>query len=164
MKIERVGFVPHRLSQRVLLHRRGGWCRKVPRGSATTDGWAGWWPDPLIPEASFNVRDELDTTCLVHCPGAKAPNPASTCANNLRSWTTPKRRTGVGLARRAVRAISGQASRQVIRLPLTVRVLPFTLPDQGQLRAVFDFRFGPGGTFGSGADSSEGDAGGSFPC
>ena len=37
-----------------------------------------------------------------------------------------------------------------------MQVLPFTLPEQGHLRAIFDFRFGPGGGFGSGAESKEG--------
>ncbi|HEY5913256.1 MAG TPA: glycoside hydrolase domain-containing protein, partial [Verrucomicrobiae bacterium] len=42
-----------------------------------------------------------------------------------------------------------------ITIPLTVRVLPFALPDQGRLRAIFDLRFGPGGGFGSGIGSKE---------
>ncbi len=134
VKIERVGFVPVDYPSAYYSTDVAEWCRKVPRGSASTDGWAGWWPDPLAPCDSVDIP-----------PGQTQP-----------IWLTihaPKS-TSPGVYRADV-TLTGNAGR-ALKLPLTVRVLPFTLPSQGRLRAIFDFRFGPGGGFGSAADTLEG--------
>lgn len=133
VKVERVGFVPVDYPSAYYSTDVPDWCRKVPRGAGATDGWAGWWPDPLLPVARVEIpADQTQPMWFtVHAPTQAAP--------------------GEYRAEIVLRAEGGK----VLALPLTVRVLPFTLPQQTKLKAIFDFRFGPGGGFGSGADTKE---------
>ena len=130
--IERVAYVPVDYPSAYYTTETSEWCRKVPRGSGATDGWAGWWPDPLAPGAALEVSPGHTQPLwfTVHAPTTAAP----------------------GRYRAEISVSSGSA--RPIRLPLTVTVLPFSLPQPGHLSAIFDFRFGPGGGFGSGADSA----------
>jgi hypothetical protein len=133
VKVERVGYVPVDYPSAYHSIEVPEWCRKVPRGTGATDGWAGWWPDPLAPCASLDLGPNRTQPVwfTVHAPKLAAP----------------------GRYQAEVTLDAGGSSARKIRL--TVQVLPFTLPEQGHLRAIFDFRFGPGGGFGSGADSLE---------
>jgi hypothetical protein len=133
VKIERVGYVPVDYPSAYYSIEVPEWCRKVPRGAGATDGWAGWWPDPLAPCASLDLSPNQTQPVwfTVHAPKLAAPG---------------RYQAEVTLD------AGGRSARKIL---LTVRVLPFTLPDQGHLQAIFDFRFGPGGGFGSGADSME---------
>jgi hypothetical protein len=133
VKVERVGYVPVDYPSAYYSTEVADWCRKVPRGAGATDGWAGWWPDPLAPGSSveLNPGQTQPVWLTVHAPKLAAPG-------NYRA-----------------EVLLSAGSKDNVRIPLSVRVLPFTLPDQGRLRAIFDFRFGPGGGFGSGANSTE---------
>lgn len=131
VKVERVGFVPVDYPSAYYSTEVPDWCRKTPRGAGATDGWAGWWPDPLIPGGTFDLA-----------PGRTQP-----------LWFT---------VRALKDAAPGEYRAQILfegsgmePLPLTIRVLPFSLPERTQLRAIFDLRFGPGGVFGSGARSHD---------
>ncbi len=130
VKIERVGFVPIDHPSAYYSTDVPEWCRKVPRGSGATDGWAGWWPDPLAPEAQFDLaaNQTQPVWFTLRAPKDAAPG-------DYRGEITVR------------------AGGRKTTLPLRARVLPFTLPDKTQLRAIFDFRFGPGGVMGSGAGS-----------
>jgi len=131
--VERVGFVPVDCPSAYYSIAVPDWCRKVPRGAAATDGWAGWWPDPLAPGSSVDIppNQTQPVWFTVHAPKLASP--------------------GQYHAAVSLRLGGGKA----VTIPLTVRVLPFTLPDQGRLQVIFDFRFGPGGPLGSGADSRQ---------
>jgi hypothetical protein len=133
VKVERVGYVPVDYPSAYYSAEVPDWCRKVPHGSAATDGWASWWPDPLAPGSSLDLSPDRTQPVwfTVHAPKLAAP--------------------GQYQAQVSFKA----GGRLAFGIPLTVQVLPFTLPDQGRLRAIFDFRFGPGGGFGGGADSME---------
>ena len=133
VKVERVGYVPVDYPSAYYSTEVPEWCRKVPRGAGATDGWAGWWPDPLAPSSSLELSPDQTQPvwCTVHAPKLAVP----------------------GQYHGEV-ALSAEG-RNTLKIPLTVQVLPFTIPEQGRLRAIFDFRFGPGGGFGSGADSKE---------
>jgi Domain of unknown function (DUF4091) len=132
VKVERVGYVPVDYPSAYYSTEVPEWCRKLPQGAGATDGWAGWWPDPLAPGASLElgVEQTQPVWFTVHAPKQAVPG---------------QYRAQVTLS----------AANTTVKIPLTVEVLPFTLPEQGRLRAIFDFRFGPGGGFGSGADSKE---------
>jgi hypothetical protein len=134
VKVERVGYVPVDYPSAYYSIEVPEWCRKVPRGAGATDGWAGWWPDPLAPGASLDLGPNRTQPVwfTVHAPKLAAPG------------------------RYQAEVTLDAGGRSARKIPLTVQVLPFTLPDQGHLQAIFDFRFGPGGGFGSGADSKEG--------
>jgi hypothetical protein len=131
LKVERVGFVPIDYPSAYYSTDVPEWCRRVPRGSPATDGWAGWWPDPLAP------GDHCDLA-----PGQTQP-----------LWFTVRapKQASAGEYQAAITLRNGTAP--PVSIPLTVRVLPFSLPERTQLRAIFDLRFGPGGAFGSGARS-----------
>ncbi len=133
VKLERVGYVPVDYPSSYYSTDVAEWCRKVPRGAGATDGWSDWWPDPLAPGSNLELSPEQTHAVwfTVHAPKSAAP--------------------GRYQAEMTLNA-SGQ---KALKIPLTVEVLPFTLPDQGHLQAIFDFRFGPGGGFGSGASSKE---------
>ena len=133
VKVERVGYVPVDYPSAYYSTEVPEWCRKVPRGAPATDGWPGWWPDPLAPGSSLDLRagQTQPIWFTVHAPKSADP----------------------GRYRAEVTLTAGGS--KPIKVPLTVQVLPFALPNQGRLRAIFDFRFGPGGGFGSGADSQE---------
>ena len=133
VKVERVGYVPVDYPSAYYSTEVPDWCRKLPRGAGATDGWAGWWPDPLAPGASLDLSPNQTQPVwfTVHAPKQASPG------------------------RYQAEVTLGDGGRSVRKIALTVQVLPFTLPDQGHLRAIFDFRFGPGGGFGSGAESKE---------
>ncbi len=131
--IERVGYVPVDYPSAYYSSDVPEWCRKLPRGGPSTDGWAGWWPDPLAPASKVQL-----------CPNTTQPVWFTVHAPRLT-------RAGEYTAEIRLSAL-GQLPR---RIALKVQVLPFTIPDGGRLRAIFDLRFGPGGAFGSGIGSQE---------
>ena len=133
VKIDHVGYVPVDYPSAYYTSEAPEWCRKVPKGAAATDGWAGWWPDPLAPASSVELRPERTETFwfTVHSPEQAKP--------------------GQYLGEVTFKSDADE----VLNLPLTVQVLPFALPETGKLRAIFDFRFGPGGGFGSGAEGKD---------
>ncbi len=130
IEINRVGFIPIDHPSAYYRSDLPAWCRQVPAGHAATDGWAGRWPDPLLPNAPFDLADD-ETQPLwltIHAPDDAVS----------------------GEYRATVTIRAGDAS---ISLPLIARVLPFTLPGETRLRAIFDFRRGPGGWFGAKGNS-----------
>ncbi|MCB1127930.1 MAG: hypothetical protein KDM81_15655, partial [Verrucomicrobiae bacterium] len=133
LKIERVGYVPVDHPSAYYQTDVPEWCRKVPRGAGATDGWAGWWPDPLVPGSRVDLKAGQTQAVwfTVDAPAATVP--------------------GQYQAELSL----GPGSGTSLSLPLNVRVLPFTLPKPGHLRAIFDLRFGPGGGFGNGIESRE---------
>jgi hypothetical protein len=133
VKIERVGYVPVDYPSAYYSTDVPEWCRKVPQGAGAADGWAGWWPDPLAPGSNLALspNEAQPVWFTVHAPKLAAP------------------------ARYQAKVTLAIDGKETLEIPLTVQVLPFALPEQGQLRAIFDMRFGPGGSFASGADSKE---------
>ncbi len=131
--IERVGYVPIDYPSAYYSTEVPPWCRKVPTGAGATEGWAGWWPDPLAPATNVALAPQQTQPLwfTVHAPKQATPG------------------------RYHAQVVISPAAGPAIRIPLTVEVLPFALPDRGQLRAIFDFRFGPGGGFGGGVESMD---------
>ncbi len=132
--VERVHYVPVDHPTAYYHDESPAWVRKIPRGDGSTDGWAGEWPDALVPFAAGEVR----------------------AGENLPLWVTvradPGTRPGV---RRGTIRIRCEGEREVA-LPLEVNVLPFEIPARPRLRALLDLRTGPGGDFASGVASGDG--------
>ncbi len=126
VKVERVGLVPIDHPSAYFRTDVPEWCRKIPHGAARTDGWAGWWPDPLEPNGGFDLaRDRTQSLWFtVRASEEAAP----------------------GDYRGEVRIEADDGIR--LTLPLTVIVLPFALPQSTHLKAIFDFRRGRGGWYG----------------
>ena len=131
VKVERVGFVP--VDHPTAYYRTDvpDWCRKVPTGTVATDGWAGAWPDPLLPARPFDLGTPSRTQPI---------------------WFTVHVPTGAAAGIYRGEITLGASVGQIAVLPLTVTVLPFALPDRTRLKAIFDFRRGPGGWHGPDAN------------
>ena len=133
VKVDRVGFVPIDWPSGYFQTDVPAWHQKVPVGHGATDGWADWWPDPLIPNGAFDLE-----------AGRAQP-----------MWFTL--RAPLDAAPGEYRGeVTVRAAGDRVTLPLRARVLPFALPERTRLKVMFDFRSGPGGDFGSGIRAAEG--------
>ena len=50
-----VGYVPVDHPSGYYQSSAAAWQRKFPVGGGQSDGWAGWWPDPLLPTDTFDL-------------------------------------------------------------------------------------------------------------
>ena len=118
VQVNVVGYVPidHKTSYYNV--DSPSWHRKFPRKPGASDGWAGMWPDPLLPTDSFDL--EADATqpvwVTVSTPSDAAPGDYAGGVN----ITGPQ---GV-----------------VCRVPFTVHVWDFALPRQNHVKAIYDVR------------------------
>jgi acetone carboxylase gamma subunit len=113
-----VGYVPIDNKTNYYNSKSPAWQRKFPVGGSASDGWPGWWPDPILPRQSFDLA-------------ANSTQPV---------WVT------VAVPKEAVPGdYSGKirfsaAGKPVAELPFTVHVWDFTLPDEMHLKAIYDCR------------------------
>ncbi|MEN6547505.1 MAG: glycoside hydrolase domain-containing protein [Armatimonadia bacterium] len=94
------------------------WVRKFPTSTGGSDGFAGWWPDPLLPDRTFAVEPNQTQPVWVMI---SAP-----------SGATP------GDYRGTLKLVQG--TQTLWQSPYTVRVRKFALPSQGHLAAIYDCR------------------------
>ncbi len=94
------------------------WELKQPTHEGVSDGWAGWWPDPIRPDAS-----------------------GSLAANRTQAvWLSFKTAadTPAGLYRGEVRFVAGGTVLETV--PYAVTVWDFALPEKPSFTAVYDVR------------------------
>ncbi len=116
--IEIVGYVPCDVKTNYYTWKGEAWERKLPPNTPSGDGWAGWWPDPLRPETTFELKPfETRAVWLTF----KAPAEAA-----------PGNYTGT------VRLLSG--GQTVAEYPYSVRVPDFSLPTETTFPAIYDVR------------------------
>jgi len=84
VKVERVGYVPVDHPSAYYSTEVPDWCRKVPHGAGSTDGWAGWWPDPLQPGSAPDLSPGKTQPIwfTVHAPKGAAPGQVSRANQN----------------------------------------------------------------------------------
>jgi len=123
VEVNVVGYVPIDHPTNYYRSESPTWHRKFPRYGAGCDGWPGLWPDPLIPGRSFTLK------------------PNATRAVWITVGTTAK--TPSGRYHGAVKLWAGDTV--VARIPFSVEVWDFTLPEETHLAAIYDVRLGPGG-------------------
>jgi len=113
-----VRYVPIDTVTNYYSDRTAGHIRKVPRGPAGSDGWPGWWPDPIVPGNRFDLQ-----------PGQTQP-----------VWLTlyVPRGTRAGEYRGAVRFVA--SGKTLANIPIVVQVRAFDLPDRPSLKAIYDVR------------------------
>ncbi len=132
--------------------------RKIPTASPSCDGWAGIWPDPLIPVNAATVRSENDIPAPVKidvdAASAESINDSQFVlalgqkgffqieANKTRALqfffkTEPD--TPAGLYDGSI-FLKNMQDGKIERIPYTVEVLNFTLPDQPVKGAIYDAR------------------------
>jgi hypothetical protein len=92
--------------------------RKFPRGGSGSDGFAGMWPDPILP------RDTFDLT-------ANQTQPL---------WLTMKVPVGAAAGDYTGSVTLVSDGKTLAKLPFTVHVWGFALPEQGHLKAIYDVR------------------------
>jgi len=113
-----VGYVPIDHATSYYRSESPAWHRKFPQKPAGCDGWAGWWPDPLVPGEVFAVEANRTQPVWV-------------------TFRVPKD-APAGEYRGAVRLTMG--GKALARVPLEVRVWDFALPDKGHFTAIYDLR------------------------
>lgn len=122
LEVNAVGYVPIDHPTSYYQSQTAAWRRKYPRGGGQSDGWAGLWPDPLLPSNTLDLK-----------PGATGS-----------IWIT------VGIGKKAppgdyagrVRLVCD--GREVAAMPFTVHVWNFTLPDENHVKAIYDVSLGRG--------------------
>ena len=115
-----VGYVPVDHKTSYFNSTAPRWHRRYPTDPGACDGWAGWWPDPLLPRDAF-------------------PLPAETTQP---VWITVRvpRDAPAGDYAGKVRLVSGAAV--LAEVPFTVHVWDFALPADRHVAAIYDVRWG----------------------
>ncbi len=113
-----VGFVPVDHPSNYYSSRSPAWHRKVPAGRGGCDGWPGWWPDPLLPQARFELKPETTQPVWI-------------------TFSVPKEAAAGDYSGRVRFTTAGSALADV---PFTLRVRDFELPEETHLKAVYDCR------------------------
>ena len=131
--VHRVGFVPIDFPMGYASSKAPSYHRLLP-GHSGSDGWAGWWPDPMVPVVSgesLKLRggETQPFVVDVHVP----------------SNATPGRYKG---------SVEIAAGDRVERIPVNVTVWGLTMPDRRRLPALYDLRGGRGKSPFAGADAA----------
>lgn len=117
-----VGYVPIDHPTSYYRSDSPAWHRKTPTARGGCDGWAGMWPDPLLPQKTVSLARETTQPLwiTVHVP-KQAP---------------------AGDYNGKVRLV--QDDKTVLDAPVSVHVWNFTLPDENHVAAIYDVRLGHG--------------------
>lgn len=118
-----VGYVPIDHPTDYYQSKTPAWHRKYPRGGGQSDGWAGDWPDPVLPRSQFDL--EMNATQPLWL------------TFRTDSQTTP------GAYQGTIRLVEGSTT--LATIAYTVQVWDYTLPETSHLKAIYDIGPGPGG-------------------
>ena len=94
------------------------WRRRVPTSPPGCDGWAGLWPDPLLPRKEFRLAANATQAVWITVGADKTAAPGD--------YTGEVRLSAGGKA--------------IARVPVRVHVWNFTLPDESHVAAIYDVR------------------------
>ncbi len=112
-----VGYVPIDYKTSYYSTDSPAWHRKFPTGAGASDGWAGLWPDPILPRDRCDLA--ADTTqpvwVTVRVPAAATPG-------DYRGTVTLR------------------AADTSVTIPYELHVWGFALPAEGHLKAIYDVR------------------------
>jgi hypothetical protein len=94
------------------------WHRKLPAAPGSSDGWPGWWPDPILPRDTFDLAAHRTQPVWVtiHVPKDAAAG----------DYFGRVRFTAAGAT--------------LAEVPFLLQVWDFTLPDEMHLKAIYDCR------------------------
>ncbi len=113
-----VGYVPIDYPTNYYQSRQPAWHRMRPTRSPGCDGWAGWWPDPLLPRDTFDLKANQTQPIWI-----TVSVPADAERGNYMGWVSL---TAEG--------------KPLADLPFTVRVWDFALPEVSRCKAIYDVR------------------------
>jgi len=125
VRIDRVGYVPVDVATNYFSSSLPPWRRIIPTGDTYSDGWAGWWPDPLLPAKPFDLEPGKTQPLLITFATSKN--------------TKPGDYTGT------IKIVS--EGKILKTIPLKVTVWNFELSNESHLTALFDLKNGPGWNF-----------------
>ncbi|MGO8751481.1 MAG: glycoside hydrolase domain-containing protein [Thermoguttaceae bacterium] len=111
-----VGYVPVDHPTNYYNSKSPAWHRKVPVDPGRSDGWPGWWPDPILPRDTFDLAAQVTQSVWI-------------------TVSVPKG-AAAGDYHGTVRFTAAGAT--VAQTPFTVHVWDFTLPDEMHVKAIFD--------------------------
>jgi len=138
VKVDRIGFVPIDHPSGYYHSEAKDWERRLPRGHGATDGWAGEWPDPLIPNAPFDlVANRAQPVWFTVRVPAEATPGEYRGEVMIRGFAE----SGSRLSAATKGGRGAEAPPTLLRFPVRVTVLPFALPKSTRLKTIFDFRF-----------------------
>ena len=140
-----VGYVPVDYPTNYYTSTAPRWHRKVPRSAPACDGFAGLWPDPLLPQNSFTLPANTTQAVWITFQTPKEA-PAGQYEGRIRFWGQPDGASG-GANRPSSGGPGGNTAKGnclLAEIPYRVHVWNFTLPDQPHLKAIYDVRFGSG--------------------
>ena len=120
-----VGFVPIDHPSNYFRTEEAAWYRKIAVGAQGSDGWAGWWPDPLLPKNTFDLKAERAQPVWIIFRIPRDAQPGDY----------------LGQVRLRV------GSSIVKRVPLRCHIWDFALPERTSFPAIYDARLGPGREF-----------------
>lgn len=113
-----VGYVPIDHETSYYQSDSPAWHRKTPKWRGTSDGWTGWWPDPILPRSTFDLAaGETQPVWLTFRIPADA---------------RPGDYAGT------VRFEAGGS--RIAEVPYTLRVWDFALPETMHVKAIYDAR------------------------
>jgi len=116
--VEIVGYVPIDHPTNYYHAESPAWHRKTPTSAGACDGWPGRWPDPLLPQNTFDLKP--DTTQPLWITVDVPPDaPAGQYAGRIRLVAEGK---------------------TLLQRSWTVEVWDFTLPDVTHVGAIYDVR------------------------
>ncbi len=113
-----VGYVPIDYPSNYYEKKVPYWYLKVPTEPIGSDGWSGFWPDPLLPLKTFDLK--ANTTQPVWI---EVTVPEGTSAGDYKGQIT---------------VYKGETI--IKQLPWTVHVWNFTLPEINSFGALYDYR------------------------
>lgn len=95
------------------------WQTVLPKGKIGSDGWTGWWPDPILPGSTFDLpANETKAAWIeVSVPPGAVPG--------IYSGTVSLLQEGIELK----------------KIPLEIQVYGFTLPEENNVKATYVLRF-----------------------
>ncbi len=133
VKVERVGFVPIDSPSAYFSTDVPDGYRQMPTNRHRGDGWAGEWPDPLKPNAPFDL------------PAGRAQPLWFTV------YIPPNAAPGLYTGRVSIAPSNAPAT----EIPVRVKVWKFALPQETKLQVIYDLRRGRGWDIFAGDDQWE---------
>ena len=113
-----VGYVPIDHPTSYYQTTNAPWLRKLPNHPGSSDGWPGWWPDPLLPTNAFRLDAHKTQPVWVTIA---VPHHAPAGDYNGKVRFTAHGRT-------------------IAELPFIIHVWDFALPDERHVKAIYDVR------------------------
>jgi hypothetical protein len=115
-----LGYVPIDHKTNYYSIKSPAWHRKFPTTEGSSDGWAGWWPDPILPHDTFDLAANSTQAIWVDLAAPKGAAP--------------------GDYKGKVRLTAG--GRTLREVPFALHVWDFTLPDELHTAAIYDSGLG----------------------